>query len=97
MMALLLLQLLSQSVTYGADGSLLVRRPPPACRYKEQDGTNANVSHGFKTMFAHFKEFDKKTILKKTRDEVHHEHADTCVSATARRCAPDPLEQARCV
>jgi hypothetical protein len=59
---------------------------PPACRYKEQDGTNANVSHGFKTMFAHFKEFDKKTISKATRDEVRHEHSGTCVGNHPPTC-----------
>ncbi len=41
-----------------------------ASRYKEQDGINFSKSYGFLTMFAHFKEFDKQTISKGTRDQV---------------------------
>ena len=41
-------------------------------RYKEHDGVNFSIFHGFKTMFAHFKECDKPKaqISSQTRDEA---------------------------
>jgi len=60
------------------------------CRYKEHDGTSFNISYGFYTMFAYFKEWTGGSISRKTLDEVC-EPRNYAMHHTRCSCHPDIL------